>query len=222
VIAAVLALGAAPLLSGCGDSGGGGEPKSRAEVIPGGSAQPTTIGTPAWTATAPTPPIVRKPRKLCTQKPAMDGKPLAEVKFGHVEATGETALGDALETGKGLWTWVNLWAGWCGPCKEEMPMLRQWESLLKTKLRVDFVSVDEDPRLSVRFLNTQPAGGLRATHHLAEGDAKKQWLESAGIGEISKLPMHILVDPEGAIRCVITGEVDAADFDQVKAFIGAN
>ena len=33
--------------------------------------------------------------------------------------------------------------------------------------------------------------------------------------------MHVLVDPEGAIRCVITGEVGAEDLAQVKTLVGA-
>ncbi|HTJ81702.1 MAG TPA: TlpA disulfide reductase family protein, partial [Polyangiaceae bacterium] len=184
-----------------------------------GATSTTVTAAPAPASATPT---VKKPRKLCAQKPAADGKKLADVKFGHVEATGESPGPDALVTGKGRWTWINLWAGWCGPCKEEMPMLAQWAVALKDKLRFEFVSVDEDERLAVRFLNAQPANGLRASHHLAEGDAKKTWLDSAGIGEITKLPMHVLVDPEGAIRCVITGEVDPGDLDQVKALVGAN
>ncbi len=205
------------LLAACGDSGGG-DPKARSEIVSGATPGATSAPPPRASATASAP---KKPRKLCASAPKNDGKKLAEVELGHVEAPGAKATTGTLELGGGKWTWVNLWAGWCGPCKEEMPMLKAWGDALKDRLRFEFVSVDEDERLAVRFLNAQPEAGLRASHHLAEGEAKKTWLESAGIGEITKLPMHVLVDPEGAIRCVITGEVGAEDLAQVKTLVGA-
>jgi thiol-disulfide isomerase/thioredoxin len=215
---ALSAAAALVFLAACADSGGGDAPKARSEIVSGATTVATPPAKSAPAATASTP---KKPRKLCASPPKNDGKKLADVAFGHVEATGAKPTEGSLVVGGGKWTWVNLWAGWCGPCKEEMPMLKGWGDALKERLRFEFVSVDEDERLALRFLNAQPETGLRASRHLAEGDAKKEWLESAGIGEITKLPMHVLVDPEGAIRCVITGEVGPEDLAQVKGIVGA-
>jgi thiol-disulfide isomerase/thioredoxin len=160
----------------------------------------------------------RAPRKLCERPPAADGKQLADVAVGTIAADGESSLPDRIETG-GRWTWVNLWAGWCGPCKEEMPVLRAWEERLGGLLRVAFVSIDDDERLSKRFLDGQPKGGVRRSYHLGELETRKKWLSAIGLEEVSTLPVHVLVDPEGAVRCVIKGAIEPQDLPGVEAFL---
>lgn len=206
-------------LVGCGSETEVSAGKARSDVVTGApGAQKSADAKPAGSTPSPHPTATGPRRKLCDKKPASAGKKPASVKFGHVEAEGETPLGDTLPSG-GAVTWVNLWAGWCGPCKQEIPLLKGWETKLGGKLKVEFLSVDDDERQAVRFLAEQPASGVKKSFHLKSGEERKEWLTSVGIEEIEKLPMHVLLDKSGAVLCVAAGAVEEADFPEVEALV---
>ncbi|NUP11874.1 MAG: TlpA family protein disulfide reductase [Polyangiaceae bacterium] len=212
VLIACAALG----LAACSDSGGGGEIKARSDVVPGSARNDASaVKQPGSTATSSAP---EKPRKLCSRGLSKPGAKPGSVKMTSVQATDESALGDSLELGGGKWTWINVWAGWCEPCLEEIPLLKQWETKLKDKLRVEFVSVDDDARLAVRFLNSQPKGGVRRSHHIEDVDARTKWFETMG-ATTSTLPLQILVDPDGVVQCVANGSVRASDLPEIEALV---
>lgn len=208
------------LLVGCGENAPT-KPEGvtgRSDVVVGSSAQtstPVKTGQPSAK-----PPSV--PRKLCTTPPAADGKKVPSVELGHVEAEGATALSGSIDTGNGSWTWLNLWAGYCGPCKQEIPLLLQWRGDLakaQTPMRLAFVSLDDDERQAKKFLDVQPKDGLRASFLLAEGKPRATFLKELGLKDPPELPVHVLVDPDGAVRCVIQGAIEASDYAQVTKIV---
>lgn len=212
----VLLLGA---LVACGDGAATKElpPPAggrRSEVI-SGTAQPATAATP--TASAQAKP--KAPRALCDRAPAAAGKTLPEGELLRVEE-GAPGLPEKIPTGDTMWTWVNLWAGWCGPCKEEMPMLAAWEAKLKqagTPMRLAFLSIDDDERQARRFLASQAA--VKRSWRLAEGEGRTKWLGALGLPEGPELPVHLLFDGKGALRCVVTGAISEADFPRVQQIV---
>jgi thiol-disulfide isomerase/thioredoxin len=210
-----IALCALGLLA-CGSESGGAAPTARADGVGAGSVASTKPGS---TVKPPMSAAIASARKICQKPPKNAGKKLGDAKLDHIEADGETALGEAITTANGKWTWVNLWAGWCQPCKEEMPLLKEWETKLASKLRVAYVSIDDDERLSKRFLNEQPKTGVRQSYFLKKQETRKEWLEALGFSDVPKLPLHILLDPTGAVSCVIEGAIDANDFAQVEALV---
>jgi thiol-disulfide isomerase/thioredoxin len=182
-----------------------------------GTAQPARAApAPVSTASA----AARRPtRVLCDRKPAADGKPLPEGDLLRLEEGG-AHLPEAIPTGGGAWTWVNLWAGYCAPCKEEMPMLVAWEKKLRaagTPLRVAFLSIDDDERQARRFLAAQPH--VKSSWRLAEGEGRTEWLAAVGVSDSPALPVHLLFDPEGALRCVVTGAIGEADYARVAQIV---
>jgi thiol-disulfide isomerase/thioredoxin len=209
-------------LAGCGDGGGKSEatpppPGGRRSEVVSGKAQPTA---PAATVAATSKPKV--PRAICQGAPAGAGKKLPDTELAKMEEGRGTALPDAIPSGGGQWTWVNLWAGWCAPCKEEMPMLVSWEKKLReagTPVRFAFVSIDDDERQARRFLAAQTA--VTRSWRLVEGKPRNEWLTGFGLPETPELPVHLLFDGKGELRCAVTGAISEADFPRVREVVAA-
>ena len=128
-----------------------------------------------------------------------------------------------LPIGVGKWVWINLWAAWCGPCREEMPRLAAWQEKLRAAgvlIDLAFVSMDDDERETRRFLEAQPANGVRATYWLPENE-RSGWLGALGLKSSNQLPIHALVAPSGQVACVIEGAVEDRDYPAIAAFVGA-
>ena len=105
---------------------------------------------------------------------------------------------------------VNFWATWCGPCREEMPLLsRLTQQYAGKKVRFISVSADEDPgnkknRAKIdRFLAEQkPAMEIWLGADLDS-------LGRTGLGNI--LPGTLILDQNGMIVSRIAGEVREQD-----------
>jgi thiol-disulfide isomerase/thioredoxin len=200
---------ACTLLCGCNDK----KPSSRApiarrEAVIASGTQGRPAATPSHAPTAD-----REPRTLCTG--ASLSRTFPEQELGHGEAAGVAALDPRIRVGHGRWVWINLWAAWCGPCKEELPRLLQWSKRLSASLDMEFVSLDDDQRQFLRFLAQQPADGLRASRWLPDGKTRTSWMRDLGIDESPELPVQILVNPAGKVHCIIRGAVEDSDFARV-------
>jgi thiol-disulfide isomerase/thioredoxin len=210
-------------LSGCDQSGARAEDaptvtRSRSQAIE--ASGPATATASAQVKPSASVKMVTKPsRKLCDGQLASEGKALPKKPIFTRAATGVAEPDAVVPTGTGKWTWLNFWAAWCVPCKEEIPRLLGWEKKLATKLRVSFVSLDDDQRQLEQFLNTQPTGGLQSTLWLREGKEREDWLVAAGQNQDPELPLHLLIDPKGKIRCAVQGAVEDSDFESLRALL---
>ena len=161
------------------------------------------------------------PKKLCVDQPPRSA-PKGAVKTAS--AAGTAALPSSISFGVGKWVWVNLWAAWCGPCKEEMPRIINFHSRLRTAgVMVDlaFVSLDDDERQLQRFLEAQPEAGVRASYWLPEGSGRDTWVQALGVKNASELPVHALVAPSGQVACLIQGAVEDSDYAAIAKIMGS-
>jgi thiol-disulfide isomerase/thioredoxin len=205
----------------------GGEKKDLpAPPTPGqGRSNAVTVagtGRTANTGTAHAPaPVPAAPRRLCAgQAP----KPAPTGAIATATAPGGPTLPPSVAFGVGKWVWVNFWAAWCKPCKEEMPRLLGWQQKLRAGgvlIDVVFVSLDEDERQLHRFLEEQPGNGVRASYWLPEGPGRTSWLGALGMKDATQLPVHALVAPSGQVTCMIEGAVEDSDYPGIAAFVGA-
>jgi thiol-disulfide isomerase/thioredoxin len=201
------------LAFGCEDkSAPPAPPKERSQAVQVASAVATMPTAPPMMASAP----ARDRPVICAQQL---GQPPKDAPKSPVSRAGKDgSLPEKMPFGHGAWTWVNLWAAWCVPCKEEMPMLRSWQEKTageRVPLKVLFVSIDDDARQLDTFLGSQPENGTRSTYWLRDGKERAAWLKEVGYASDPELPAHVLVDPDGKIRCRQQGAVEESDFGEV-------
>lgn len=101
---------------------------------------------------------------------------------------------------RGRWVLVNLWASWCGPCREEAPVLERFS---RRERRHDTtvlgINVQDNREDAVAFLRehrtTYPE--LRSV-----GDERSSAFGTSGV------PENFLVDPRGRLAAIWRGVVD--------------
>ena len=207
----------------CDDGKAPSPPQGRAEVVfasPTSKTAPPVASSAVATAHAPAKAPPKPPRKLCEAEWSKPGRALPKVAFDARAAAGATPPDTKLETG-GRFTWINFFAAWCGPCKEEIPRLRGWEQKLGASLRVRFISLDDDERQLERFFGDQPPLGLKGALWLKPGATRDTFLDGLRLARGTSLPAHALVDSRGLVRCAFEGAVDDADFAHISSLVKA-
>ena len=134
------------------------------------------------------------PAKKQSHKSGKVGAPMPSVVVKRFEGGGKIDLG-ALQ---GKVVLVDIWASWCAPCMEEMPLLDEMAGRLKQKgVQIIAVSVDEDKDSAQTFLSSRPSWSLTVAH-----DPKGKLPDALQPG---KMPSSYVVDAEGIIRYVNEG-----------------
>jgi peroxiredoxin len=93
---------------------------------------------------------------------------------------------------KGQVVMINFWASWCGPCRQEMPLLEQihqrYEPLGFTLLGVN---VEENPDDARTFLQERPVS-FPILYDPDNGVSK--------LYDVIAMPSTVLIDREGNVR----------------------
>ncbi len=111
---------------------------------------------------------------------------------------------------------VNLWATWCAPCIKELPSLGALQKALGGQdFAVVTIALDEPDAAKVApFLAQHGAANLPALIDTNRSIDK--------VMPVSALPTSFLVDKEGKVRAVFTGDAEwhcGAALAAVKAFV---
>ncbi len=132
--------------------------------------------------------------------------------------------GEKSASAEGGWRWINFWASWCGPCLEEMPLLKTWKQTFDrdgVPVSFELWSIDEDRDAFVQALGQKDRFPRGQFHWLRGLDDLPLVLESLGVERDSAIPIHALVDPRGHLRCVRVGAVGPSDYGTIKTIIGS-
>jgi cytochrome c biogenesis protein CcmG, thiol:disulfide interchange protein DsbE len=104
---------------------------------------------------------------------------------------------------------LDVWASWCGPCKQELPMLDAIAGRLRRRgVEVLAVSVDQDRENVDKFLGARSHWNLTVAH-----DPKGAIADTF---QPEKMPTSYVIDREGIIRYVNSGfePGDAKEIEQ--------
>lgn len=99
--------------------------------------------------------------------------------------------------GKGIL--LNFWATWCKPCEREMPIMNnQYENFQKDNVEIITVNIGESDVVVKRFVDRF---GLKFPVLM---DNNQDVLTAYGV---NPLPVTFLIDKEGIVKRVHTGEI---------------
>lgn len=101
---------------------------------------------------------------------------------------------------RGRWVLVNLWASWCGPCRQEAPELEEFARRYRERgVSVLGINVQDNSDDALAFLRDHRVGypQLRSI-----GDERSAAFGSTGV------PENFLVDPRGRLALIWRGPVD--------------
>jgi len=105
---------------------------------------------------------------------------------------GTTSLDDF----KGKYVYVDVWATWCGPCKAEIPFLKELEKEFHGK-NIVFVSISVDKKDAhetwKKMIAEKEMGGVQL---FADNDWNSQFVKGYGIEGI---PRFLLIDDKGNV-----------------------
>ena len=109
---------------------------------------------------------------------------------------------------------INFWATWCGPCRQEMPLL---DELYSRYNRVGFtllgVNIDDDSSKAMNMV-----AELRVSFPVLF-DSRK---EVSRLYEVDAMPVTVLVDREGRVRHVHQGYKPGYEqkyLDQIRSLL---
>lgn len=132
------------------------------------------------------------------------------------EAPGFTAMSIdgknvSLESLRGKPVYIDVWATWCGPCKREIPHLKEVEEKYGKDIHFVSVSIDreEDENTWKKMVEEKELGGIQL---MAENDWKSEIATSYAIKGI---PRFILVDKDGKIISADAARPSSDDIDKV-------
>jgi len=149
---------------------------------------------------------------------------LAATSLASSGLTGQTAPDFALKSSsgenlrlseyRGDVVMVNFWATWCGPCRQEMPLL---DELYSRYERVGFsllgVNIDDDSRKAMNMVSE-----LGVSFPVLF-DARK---EVSKLYEVDAMPVTVLIDREGTVRYVHHGYKPGYEdkyLDQIRSLL---
>lgn len=125
-------------------------------------------------------------------KVLIEGKPSPKFVAYENHKGGVTSLDDL----KGKYVYIDVWATWCGPCKYEIPFLKEVEQKFHDK-NIEFVSISIDQKKDHQtwkeFVTEHQMVG---TQLFADNDWKSQFIQDY---VIEGIPRFILLDTEGNI-----------------------
>jgi len=113
-----------------------------------------------------------------------EGEPVPVAMLPTLPAGDEKSLEDY----RGEWVLLNVWASWCGPCRDESPALEEFETANRGEIAVVGVDTRDLTNDALKFLGKYGIG----YDQLRDADGRyADELKTTGV------PESFLIDPDG-------------------------
>ena len=170
------------------------------------------------TQTAKTTTADRTPESFCDKFYRAGAGPVFELPPALNLKTGKEARYPAIKS----WTWLNVWATFCVPCRREMSALLTWKEQLAragAPLELWFLSVDEEAELVRSYWKKNPELGALPSYLAGDRDKLAAAIKPLGLTSLESIPLHVLIAPDGKVRCVRAGALNDDDFGLVRQLV---
>lgn len=130
------------------------------------------------------------------------GEPVPDKALPVLGGSGTGSIADY----RGRWVLVNLWASWCGPCRQEAPALDEFARHYRERgVSVLGINVQDNSEDALAFLRDYRVAypQLRSV-----GDERSAAFGSTGV------PENFLVDSRGRLALIWRGPVDRRFLDE--------
>ena len=132
------------------------------------------------------------------------GQMAPDTEFATLPGSGTVSLSSL----RGKVVLLDFWASWCAPCQEELPLLDDMASRLKSKdIEVVGLSIDESKADALQFLKRKSSWTLTLGHDPEQKTADRF--------KPPKMPTSYVIDRKGVVRHMNAG-FERADLKKIE------
>lgn len=174
------------------------------------------------------PEIVKVPPRGPVERFGIDRAVNPSLAAPPIELKGLDGKRVSLADARGQVVFVNFWATWCPPCRDEMPSMvalgQELASRYPGQFKMIAVSVDDDVAAIRSYFASPPFGGpppaMTVAHDADQAVTRAYYAQARGFAPDLKFPETYIVDKAGRLVAYIVGPRDWSD-PTARAFLEA-
>ncbi len=206
-------------------------PSSRRAKIVGAAVAVVLLALFAWQTyetVSSRPKMVREPVVSAIERFGIDRAKDPRLPAPPIELATLDGAKVSLAAARGQVVFVNFWATWCPPCRDEMPSMVSLGQDLASRYPGQFkmiaVSVDEDLDQVRSYFTSPPFSGppgtLAIAHDADQSVTRAYYAQARGFTPDIKFPETYIVDKAGRLVAYVVGPRDWSD-PAARAFLEA-
>ncbi|MBD5225297.1 MAG: TlpA family protein disulfide reductase [Bacteroidales bacterium] len=129
-------------------------------------------------------------------------------------------LAEVLEPYKGMPVLIDIWATWCGPCRESFAHAGPiQEYAAENGVQLLYISIDEQPGIEDQWKRMARYYKLKGHHLLINSDIKQEVFSTFGNNGYLTIPQQAIVDREGNFILCPQEIAVSADFAPLRTLL---